>query len=496
MEYCRYIETSRSGQPTLRENENDILIDYSVGLYSGKLKQLDKQDGRVFLTSQRLIYVDNKLPVSNSIFLELDNIESIDYNGSFLKKSPKIIIFLKKRNSEKDKKTRNVNSLWKCPICQSDNILNGIKLSMENAKEQGLVCNICGVPLDFSLIKDSLTYSKPSRNSSHEDSICPACTFMNHPDLTNCEICGTRLKKQAGVIVSDSKKPLFIQLSFRRSDGTLFYQALTNLLKEIKHKDVFNKNATTINGVLINEREKEKLAKNSNFAISENKMDLVGISGLEKSRENQLLNNDILFNNALTDMNNLMSLVDKIQRLYRNKDYEIKVKPSLIIDREKFFDKDYFMDEIAREIYEFAILEFQNDGNVMITLVDLYAMYNKTMRIGTGLISPQEMKEACERFTKLGLEELKLMKINNRVLCLSSVNSFEVIKSKIIKFVEDCPGSDVLKINQHLNPESQANSNWTMGVIAEILQDCMDSEKLVIDEQLSGIHYYKNNSWL
>lgn len=49
MEYWHYVETTESGQPLLRESEKDILIDHNVGLYQGKERIRNRQNGRIFL---------------------------------------------------------------------------------------------------------------------------------------------------------------------------------------------------------------------------------------------------------------------------------------------------------------------------------------------------------------------------------------------------------------------------------------------------------------
>ena len=95
MEYWHAIETTTSGRPILRERETDILVDYSVGVYDGNSRVQDKQDGRVFLTSQRIIYVDHTFPTTGSVALELDSIQSVEYSSSFLKRSPRIVLFLR-----------------------------------------------------------------------------------------------------------------------------------------------------------------------------------------------------------------------------------------------------------------------------------------------------------------------------------------------------------------------------------------------------------------
>ncbi|CCH62146.1 hypothetical protein TBLA_0G02040 [Henningerozyma blattae CBS 6284] len=536
MDHWNFIETSTSGQPILREAEKDILLDHNVGLYHGKSKILHRQNGRIFLTSQRIIYVDNNDPINNSLALELDDIGSIEYQSKFLKRSARMIVFfkdadvilhlskLKRENSSK----KDILTEWICPICMFANEYEG---EFTEATITPPVCTNCGVPADYELSKSSIKISSISTSSKRlvkksggeNDNICPACTFINHSELRNCEICGTRLpkaKKIRGNFNSrknkkfqlllenvssgntDLKEVNYAQFSFRNSDGILFSEAtemaLDNLSKA-RNTEIFNKDLVSVNGMSIKSPVMKELP------YIETKLSRTGISTLEQSRETQLARNDILLNNALSDLSNLMSFADDIEKLYSryNKNdissskMNSKQVPSLIVDRDKFYNKNIFIEEIAREIYEFATSEFkdeqQREGCVMISLVDLYAMYNKAMRIGVGFVSPLEMREACESFERLGLTKLKLTKINQRILCLGSDNALEIIKTKIVQIIEQFPGSHLLQISKKLNEYSQ--SDWTIGVITEVLQNCIDSGILVVDEQLTGILYYKNLFW-
>ncbi|GAV52572.1 hypothetical protein ZYGR_0AG05630 [Zygosaccharomyces rouxii] len=542
MEFWHFAETTSSGQPILRENEKDILIDQMVGLYHNKSKILNRQKGRIFLTSQRIVYVDDLKPTNNSLSLELSGIESLQFSSRFLRRSARLILFVKKVDDSQavgpDGKTRNNRdnciSTWVCPICMITNETRG---EFTKSTDPCPICINCGVAADYEMTKDSLSISHSddyfeddnlggSDSKNTDVNQCPACTFINHYQITNCEICGTRLPntkirqnvdnkigfKDSRVHfelehpISPSKNANdevtnFLQISFRKSDGILFTQATEKALKDLKKAElgsVYNKNLVSVNGVKV----KDEVL--TDLPLLETKLGKIGITSLEQSGETQLLNNDIIFNNALTDLNRLMALANDIERLYTGispkllgERKEGSHKPLLILDREKFYNKSLFLDEIAREIYEFAISEFKAEkerlGYVMVTLVDLYAMYNKCMRIGTGLISPQEMREACERFEQLGLKDLKLTKINGRVLCLASKNSFDFVKTKILDIVKKFAGCDPLLLTKVLNSDSP--NAWTFGIITEVLQNCIDQGEIVIDEQISGIHYYRNNCW-
>ncbi|AET38725.1 ESCRT-II subunit protein VPS36 Ecym_3231 [Eremothecium cymbalariae DBVPG len=518
LDYWHYAETTTSAQPILRENEKDIYVEQNVGLYHGKSKIITKQKGRCYLTSQRIIYIDDKAHSKESVCLELGDIKDLQYNSKFLKRSAKLVIFLK-LEAPVDKfdmglhKAGNKASLisnkvtWTCPICMVTNETTG------ELKDPMPRCINCGIAADYDMVASTVVATNTDEQTAKLDQVnsCPACTFVNHPQINNCEICGTRLLKSNviqyadGGIFKDSRMNIvletnpglkegdtpFIQLSFRNSDGSLFFQAMCGVLEDLEseaNKLLYNQKLVSINGVNIHP---DIISVGDNF-------NQIGITSLERIKEQQLLKNDILLNNALGDLNNLMALASDIERLYEGAKGDNSKKDSiLLIDRDKFLNKSTFLDEISREIHQLIMSEFKDqlkkqDG-ILINMVDLYALYNKSMRIGTGFVSPSEMREACERFTKLGLMDIRLVRINGRVLCVSSDNSFEFIKKNIVSIVEDAPGSDLLHLTQILN---QTNSNnWAIGIIMEVLQNCITEGELLIDEQITGIHYYVNVNW-
>lgn len=194
---------------------------------------------------------------------------------------------------------------------------------------------------------------------------CPACTFINHPQVRNCEICGTRLnntkirnrlalsrRKQdsrltieldsiSSVKSSRSAEECFIQVSFRKSDGILFSDAVEKTITDLKASTKFNRNTI---------EKTDKSEENGELNLLETKLSKIGITSLEHSRENQILNNDIIFTSALTDLDKLISLADSIERLYRKEsiDNQSVKKPNLILDRDTFYNKEQFLSEVSR----------------------------------------------------------------------------------------------------------------------------------------------------
>jgi ESCRT-II complex subunit VPS36 len=69
---------------------------------------------------------------------------------------------------------------------------------------------------------------------------CPACTFLNHPSIRNCEICDTPLPRPAPktpttstpTTTIDEKSQNTIRLSFRKGGSNECYRRLKNVLSD------------------------------------------------------------------------------------------------------------------------------------------------------------------------------------------------------------------------------------------------------------------------
>lgn len=158
---------------------------------------------------------------------------------------------------------------WECEVCSFRN-----PSGLRSAAAQ--VCGLCGVPrssaesdrvssaLPRQLQAVSLSSSLPSSSvdlhtlvssaptsrsdvNSVSEVTCPACTFLNHPSLPNCEICGTALPKAplrhiAAKSAPSSRPPSddedddpygvedgtprMIKVSFRKGGDKTFYAVL------------------------------------------------------------------------------------------------------------------------------------------------------------------------------------------------------------------------------------------------------------------------------
>ncbi|OAA48419.1 EAP30 family protein [Metarhizium rileyi] len=93
--FLKHIDLTTALRPSYLPDEILLFVQDNVGLYEGKLKLPDHQNGQVYLTSHRICYVDKTEPRTRSIALDLKDVDRYEFYAGFLKSSPKITIFPK-----------------------------------------------------------------------------------------------------------------------------------------------------------------------------------------------------------------------------------------------------------------------------------------------------------------------------------------------------------------------------------------------------------------
>jgi ESCRT-II complex subunit VPS36 len=239
-------------------------------------KAPNNQNGTVHVSTHRLFYIDSRREFSCSFALDLSYVTQTDYYAGLFKSSPKVTLHLLAESSPSSAPADDPFESWECEVCS---YRNPPGLSPSAAK----ICALCGVPRNavantveanvnppFRHHSTSLpSTSHPSAFSSStnlsrsvpsqtppppasprpDDALsCPACTFLNHPSLLACEMCGTQLSRPrarpgmksaptsrpASPDVSDDdgeSRAMFIKLSFRKGGDKPFYGVLKRSLK-------------------------------------------------------------------------------------------------------------------------------------------------------------------------------------------------------------------------------------------------------------------------
>ncbi|KAH8077386.1 EAP30/Vps36 family-domain-containing protein [Cristinia sonorae] len=219
--------------PALLYDDEDLLTSQEgLGIYDGTQKSLRHQSGTVHATTHRLFYIDNSHPGSRSFALDLSHISRTEHYAGLFTSSPKVTLHLHSiASAGPSSGTDAVGNLspsedafgtWECEVCSHKNP-PGLSPAASS------VCSLCGVPR--SSVKPPIAAPIPSKakasiTSSHHLSTslpsssanllalgssvppsagevrgengevsCPACTFLNHPSIPACEICGTSLPR-------------------------------------------------------------------------------------------------------------------------------------------------------------------------------------------------------------------------------------------------------------------------------------------------------------
>jgi ESCRT-II complex subunit VPS36 len=229
----------------------------------------------VHVSTHRLFYIDSRRELSCSFSLDLSYITQTDHYAGLFRSSPKVTLHLLAESSTSSGPAGADDPFksWECEVC---NYRNPPGLSPSAAK----ICGLCGVPR--SAVPNTVEANPPFRHhstslpsTSHPSAFssstnlshsvpsqtppppspgsdgalsCPACTFLNHPSLLACELCGTQLPRPYAQPVMKSaptsrpespdisdddgeSRAMFIKLSFRKGGDKAFYGVLKRSLK-------------------------------------------------------------------------------------------------------------------------------------------------------------------------------------------------------------------------------------------------------------------------
>lgn len=124
------------------------------------------------------------------------------------------------------------------------------------------MCGLCGVRKQADISPPSA--NTPNTNAVTDSSACSICTFINHPSLNQCEMCGADLPKeiiptattsssssssaQNNSLPSTSKQ---VRLSFRKGGQPGFLSSLKGALKTKQWEKVMKKYMMHINVLLM-----------------------------------------------------------------------------------------------------------------------------------------------------------------------------------------------------------------------------------------------------
>lgn len=76
--FFHVIDLTTALRPSLLPDESLLFVQDAVGLYDGKFKIPEYQNGQAYLTSHRACYIDNDEPRQKAIAIDLKDVERCD----------------------------------------------------------------------------------------------------------------------------------------------------------------------------------------------------------------------------------------------------------------------------------------------------------------------------------------------------------------------------------------------------------------------------------
>ncbi|KAI8330201.1 EAP30/Vps36 family-domain-containing protein [Chlamydoabsidia padenii] len=511
MKYFKPCHVSPSSyRPELSSKESLILQQGNTGLYEGKAKLEGYQDGVLYLTSHRIIYVDNQRAVDHSVDIPLKAIIDIDQYSGFLRSSPKLILYVSSAllqdttppavsNSDslsvqvaKTMQLAATVGIWTCTICSHDNTLLTDK------------CDLCGVR----------TVNPPTLNGNHQVTIttattaspptpgtCPTCTFINHPSMIQCEMCDTPLDRsttttnsmqQSSPITFSSPISISppsslsatnqhsIQLSFRKGGSTHF---LTKLNTALSNKAWIQSPPPTITPHVEQQQQQRKG---------------MGLQGIQQRMEQVSTETNETMTDAFQDLDRLIAKANDMVKLAENisakmnksdpNDPDISTLRGYMVDLgisnpvTKGTAGSIYHQELSRELAEFLDKFYTNKENDLKPLTDIYCIFNRAR--GVALISPEDLYKACQQFEILNLP-YRLRPFNGLLVVQSISMNDELVSKKILDLVKSHDG--------HLTALELAHiEQWALTVALEQLKMTEQKGLLCRDEGPGGLVFYEN----
>ncbi|KAF1960527.1 Vps36-domain-containing protein [Byssothecium circinans] len=365
--FLHQLDLTTALRPSLLPEETLLFVQDAVGLYEGKFKIPQYQNGQAYLTSHRACYVDHDEPRQNSVAIHLKYVERHEFYAGFLKSSPKITLYPKplKQLSRGPTTTATperggtpapapapaVSATWVCPICSFSNpVPSNFDPATANARTPLPPCLACGIkPPLVHVVKAAITAMSnrqaselppryddtrgptPSKSATgYNNLVCLRCTFQNHPSLTTCEMCGgplpppadkrLEIQQEIGRAASPGpslKTPLkdesieCIKFSFRCGGEKIFYERLKNAL--VQRKWLLQSAPPIPKPRPASSAPEEGLSTPTDSSSQDparNKV--VGIAGLERRGLEQRKNNEAMIGSSFEDLEALMTSAKEI----------------------------------------------------------------------------------------------------------------------------------------------------------------------------------------
>lgn len=467
------------------------------------------------------------------------------------------------------KQSQLVNATWICPICSFSNpVPSNFDPSTATASTNLPPCLACGIKPPFTTVLKAAISAAASREGTSTNTIplpeaealpqnngtptstpsqrnasisCPRCTFVNHPSLLECEMCGASLTSVNPLGTpnqdrSESPAPIFqqdtiknteikdsIKLSFRGGGEKTFHERLKGALIQRKwllydappvpQQPSHSSSSTGLSGA----------APVNGSASQTTRPTAVGIAGLEQRGLEARKNAEFVIGNAFEDLEALMASAKQIVALAETLARESgmasddrSTEASAVLSQSAealgmVTTKDMlgsgaenlYLSELSRNLAEYLTDDrkgiLQKEGGIM-SLIDLWAIFNRS-RNGVELVSPSDFQRAAELWEKLKLP-VRLRRFKSGLLVVQRYdwNDEKTIR-EIQKWMEELrqvPPAEPVPWDWRLYgraisaQEAAQRFKWSVGVAAEELEMAEDRGILCREEGIEGLRFWNN----
>ncbi|KAI9844822.1 MAG: hypothetical protein M1837_005240 [Sclerophora amabilis] len=577
----RQLDLTTALRPSLLPDEVLLFVQDGVGLYDGKFKIPDFQNGQAYLTSHRACYVDNDEPRKSSVAVELKGVDRYEFYAGFLKSSPKVTFYPKplprgstisraspasgvpshngtgspslrgespfRIPSPSAAASTTQNATWICAICSFSNpVPSNFDPATANENTPLPPCLTCGISPQFShVLKAAITNAskrQPTTTSaaapqplveshnyaeSSSDVLnapyprrgdfpqakpkstlhCPRCTFLNHPSLITCEICGaplpgsnasdlivdngsTHRSESPGPLlapgaISEHEAPESVKFSFRAGGEKIFYERLKGAMVQRKWLLQGAPPVPRPSGRNLDEGGVDDQRQLSPHTVgglpgseqAYRSQKTVGIASLEQRGFQVRRNNELVIGTAFEDLEALMTSAKEIITLAESFAGRINAASGggggssssseatallshsaaalgLATTKDMLgsgsTSESLYLSELSRNLAEFLTDDstgvLRREGGIM-SLVDLWAVFNRA-RGGVELVSPTDFEKAANLWQTLKMP-IRLRKFRSGLMVVQGKDwtderTIASLLSWLKTFHEVPPEGDVL----------------------------------------------------
>ena len=402
---------------------------------------------------------------------------------------------------------------------------------------------------EFSSGLDRARKASPKSSDPEASFQCPRCTFLNHPSLLSCEMCGgplishdlpAELTQQArnhtespgpvlnslGAVPPGLESSESAKISFRGGGEKIFYERLKGSMTQRKW---LLQGAPPIPKA---SRAGESPLNGSNSGAgatsAPERPKLGGIAGLEHHSRAVRKNNELVIGSAFEDLEALMASAKEIVALADTFARQVKgasgsssaSENALLADSVSqlglIATKDIvgsssgaggsdslYLSELARTLAEFLTDDrrgvLKRAGGIM-SLVDLWAVFNRA-RGGVELVSPADFEKAANLWEKLGLPvRLRTFKSGVKVVQGRDRTDETTIKALLawLKDLHEFPPEREVPWDWHMfgrgvtARDVAERFGWSIGVAEEELEMAEERGVLCREEGLEGLRFWEN----